>query len=300
MTHVKVEILENRAIKKSFTDYLLTEWLGWTRRISILSDRFNLTKHECGFNLATRRLVCLDEGNWFEMMNISKISKLTLAAITLAAAPMTANAATVTITVLNASGDGSTGSAANTADIYAGNYGANTPLGGATMDGNTAIGSSSFVYRSPWDGTSKKNLNTFFAVGPAPNTPNPATLTFGGAQTTFTMLWGSIDSYNEMTFGGLGSGDPAVTITGSDVASQVNSFAAGTCNSPANYQCTALLSFTVTSGGAGDTFSNLSFYSDGAQAFEFATAPVPLPATGFLLFAGLGGLAALKRRKKAA
>lgn len=299
MTHVKVEILENRAIKKSFTDYLLTEWLGWTRRISILSDRFNLTKHECGFNLATRRLVCLDEGNWFEMMNISKISKLTLAAITLAAAPMTANAATVTITVLNASGDGSTGSATNTADIYAGNYGGNTPLG-ATMDGNVESGSSSLLYRSPWDSTSKQNLNTFFAVGPAPNTPNPATLSFGSAQTTFTMLWGSIDSYNEMTFGGLGSGDPAVTITGSDVMSYVNAFAPSTCRSSPNYQCTALLSFSVASGGSGDTFGNLSFYSDGAQAFEFATAPVPLPATGFLLLAGLGGFAAMKRRKKAA
>jgi hypothetical protein len=39
--------------------------------------------------------------------------------------------------------------------------------------------------------------------------------------------------------------------------------------------------------------------SDGFDAGEFRVTPVPVPAAGFLLLAGLGGLAALKRRKAA-
>lgn len=46
-------------------------------------------------------------------------------------------------------------------------------------------------------------------------------------------------------------------------------------------------------------FPNTSSY-DGFDVAKVGVAPVPLPATGLLLLGGLGGLAALRRRKKAA
>ena len=49
--------------------------------------------------------------------------------------------------------------------------------------------------------------------------------------------------------------------------------------------------FTSTLGNRG--LSHISFYDTGT------TAPIPLPAAGWLMVAGLGGLAALRRRKTA-
>ena len=125
--------------------------------------------------------------------------------------------------------------------------------------------------------------------------PNPATLAYGDAQTSLTMLWGSVDSYNYLTFMGLGSGG-SVQVSGTEVASAIGS----ACGAPVNFACTALLTFSVKDdNGADTTFSSLEFYSDGQQAFEFALSAVPVPAAGFLLVGGLGALAAFKRRKSA-
>lgn len=136
-----------------------------------------------------------------------------------------------------------------------------------------------------------EGTNSYYAVGPNDATsPAIATLTFGSAQSSFTLLWGSIDSYNTLTFNLSGGGTRS--FDGGAIASN----AGIACGSPSNYACTAKVAFNFRDG---ETFDSVSFGAT-SQAFEFALAPVPLPATGLLLLGGLGGIAALKRRKKAA
>ncbi|RKF12392.1 VPLPA-CTERM sorting domain-containing protein [Roseovarius spongiae] len=213
--------------------------------------------------------------------------------------PLPAAASTVSITVIAASGDGS-GALANTSDVYAPGYGAFLPSGASwtSVPGAYVVtpppGSDSGVYRSPWDETPREDLNSYFAVGP--NTqPNPVKLSFSSGQSALDILWGSVDSYNTLAFSAIANGAD-VSITGSDVATAIG----GDCGSPANFGCTALLRITINDdNGAATTFGTASF-SSGSQAFEFALAPVPLPAAGFLLLGGLGGLVAMRRRKRAA
>lgn len=109
---------------------------------------------------------------------------------------------------------------------------------------------------------------------------------FDTAQTSFSLMWGSPDSYNKLSF--LDANDEVVfSMAGDDAAIQ------GTVGYVES------LSFVNV------TVSDLSFFtarfeSIGQDAFEFANvSPVPLPAAGWMLIAGLGGLGAIGRRRKA-
>lgn len=232
-----------------------------------------------------------------------------LGAAALALSATVASAATVTIMVHDASGDGSNPANPNQAHLYAPEYGAYTP-GDATWapNGVTVIapppGSVSSVRRSPWDATPLQDVNSYFVVGPAAATlPNPAVLTYDRDRSSIRFLWGSVDSYNSLTFGGLASGAANVVVTGTQVRDAINSWSmaglernlcrTGTGN---NFACTALLTFTMTD----DRFRTVSFLSEGSQAFEFAM-PIPLPAPALLLLTGigaLGGMAAARRRRE--
>lgn len=232
-----------------------------------------------------------------------KVTGLATAALfagaTVALSPLPAAASTVSITVIAASGDGS-GAPANTSDIYAADYGAFLPSGASwtSVPGAYVVtpppGSSSAVYRSPWDNNTLEDTNSYFAVGP--NTePNPVKLSFSGGTSALNILWGSVDSYNSLAFSAIAGGSD-VSITGTDVAAAIG----GTCGSPSNFGCTALLRLTINDdNGAATTFGTAAF-SSGSQAFEFALAPVPLPAGGLLLLTALGGLAVARRRKRSA
>ncbi|WP_428515117.1 VPLPA-CTERM sorting domain-containing protein [Roseovarius sp.] len=231
------------------------------------------------------------------------LSKTGLAAGLLLAGAVCASASTVQINVLDASGDGS-GAAANTSNNYAANYGAFIPSGATWTPGDANVvtpppGTTDGTYRSPFDGNALEDVNSFFAVGPSPNDPNPVKLVFSGAQSVLNILWGSIDSYNTLSFSAIGGGGSDVSITGADVASAVNAAFSGTCGSPANFGCTALVSFSILDDtGASTTFGTVAFKSTDQQAFEFALAPIPLPAGGLLLLSALGGIVALRRKKR--
>ena len=135
----------------------------------------------------------------------------------------------------------------------------------------------------------------YFTVGsPIPNNvPSPAILDLGGEKTILSLLWGSVDLYNAIQLR-LGGG-VIHTVSGQDVFDNGGEPAASGA---------ALVRIS----GAGP-FDEVRFFSNFAvsdekdvPAFEFSNvvASVPLPAGGWLLITALGGMAALRRRRKAA
>ena len=242
--------------------------------------------------------------------------KLVMSAAALALMTGVASAASVTISVHDASGDGSDQvNNPNRADVYANNYGAFTPSGASWDSGVGVIdppnmdptgGDKANEYRSPWSGTGLVDVNDYFAAGPNFDStlPNPARLVYILPQSSIHFLWGSIDGYNSLTFGGLSGGAADVVLSGAQVRDAVNTWSTSNldrnvCGTGAtgNFACTALLTFTMTE----HTFQYVEFFSEGAQAYEFAMAPIPLPAPALLLLTGigaLGGLSMTRRRRE--
>lgn len=197
-----------------------------------------------------------------------------------AALPLGASAATIL--------DSSTQGITNTAGIdFAVGYAANTPSG-ATWSADPTAGPGNVVTeaQSPFNKNAALAASTYFAVGNA-SVASPVTLTFDAIQTGFKLLWGSIDSYNSITFAGGASG--TVTYTGNDIATLLG-LTLGTGET--RYERVALVSFD-------EDYDSITFTS-GNIAFEFALAPVPVPAAGVLMIAALGGLGLMRRRKTAA
>jgi hypothetical protein len=168
---------------------------------------------------------------------------------------------------------------------FAQGYGANTPDDAIWTGIQTVTGNSSGNWQSPFNSNGLTNVQSYFSANPS------ATLTFGTAQSEFTLLWGSIDSYNTIEF--LSGNTVIGSKTGTDV---INQFALG--GSPANFEKVGLFTFAFDQG---ETFDGVRFLSSQA-AFEFALAPapVPLPAAGWMLVAGIAGLGAAARKRKQA
>jgi len=118
------------------------------------------------------------------------------------------------------------------------------------------------------------------------------------ATPSFTLLWGSPDTYNFVQFFSGPNGTGAVLST---------TGASGT-----NYIGSDLACFATTCGGtlfdlvtftaASGTIGSVRLSDSGAAAFEFGIAPVPLPAALPLFATGLSALGLLgwRRRRKAA
>lgn len=201
--------------------------------------------------------------------------KASLSALALATALATSvSAATVSFTSTSSTG------------VVAG-YG--TDIGAATWEPAPGIvdGNLGGAYRSPYD-EGNSGETDYFTVGSPGETPSPAILILDSAKNTFSMLWGSIDTYNAVKFC---LGTTCDTISGSEIKLATTGAQYGTGN--------AIVTFT-----SDFYFETVSFFSNfgrngDAPAFEFAVAPVPvpLPAGGLLLLGALGGIAALRRRK---
>lgn len=148
------------------------------------------------------------------------------------------------------------------------------------------------VYQSPFNNTPIAGSQSFFAVGPQ---TSPVTLGWGGDdQTSFTMLWGSIDSYNLIEFLHE-SGNPAndTTLTGAGLVALFPGELTGT---GPNYEQVALLQFVFNDGAPGSDIDAIRFSSSQA-AFEFGLQAIPVPASLMLFLSALAGLCALTLRR---
>ena len=171
---------------------------------------------------------------------------------------------------------------------FAVGYGAHTPLDSSwTAAPDTQVGNTTNVAQSPFNSNTQTAGSTYFSVDPVNTVNNPAILTFDTLQTVFSILWGSVDVGNSITFW---NGMDSWTVTGTQVATAAD--AALLPNGQGNYEISALVNFS----GFDNGFDRVQFGSKNI-AMEFALAPIPLPAGGLLLLGALGGLAALRRRK---
>lgn len=152
------------------------------------------------------------------------------------------------------------------------------------------------TYKSPWSG-STKSLSDYWTTGtdasPSPNAPNPGVLLFDHQHTKLTMLWGSVDIYNSLSFY-LGA-TLIDTITGSDILALDSNITKGAG--------AVLLDFLVSGGG---TFDRLVF-SSSVNAFEVSNITVdpsntpnavPVPPTLILLGSVLAGLGLIGSRRR--
>lgn len=200
----------------------------------------------------------------------------------------------------------STQLAGNMADMFAPNYAANTPVGATwTTYGDPTVDNPPLTvnldYKSPFLNTPLADTQTYFAADTR-NASNgngittQAELTYATAQSTFKMLWGSVDKSNVISFF-LGA-VPVFSYTGNDLATLLGLTPPGPA--PGSFEEVVLLSFGDFDGGF---FDRITFTASNRPAFEFAlpeAAVIPVPAAGLLLVTALGGMAVLRRRKAAA
>lgn len=135
--------------------------------------------------------------------------------------------------------------------------------------------------RTPWEGLSVENTAYYNSV----ESGGFAEYVFATAQTAFSLMWGSPDSYNTLRF---------LDDTNQEVFSMTGANSAIT-NTPGyedgRYFVNVLLSEL-------DPFTTVRFES-GSDAFEYSNvAPVPLPAALPLMIAGLGAIGGLRMRRK--
>lgn len=245
------------------------------------------------------------------------------AAVALALTPMAASA----VPAVSVSG-ASLNNGTNTADVFAAGYNGTTPLGATWLTANPLVtpppSSLANIYKSPFEGTTTVPTKgsdgpTYFSSGGFTATDgagSPSLLSFSTSQSRFTMLWGSIDTYNEITFFANDDGTgTSFTYNGTSAAAAVNAFrapaAAATANANGNYDLVGLFTFDFAGSSTLSSFRSVLFRSErgviggsptdtDVPALEFALAPIPGPLGILLIGTAFAGAAAVFGRRRPA
>ena len=174
---------------------------------------------------------------------------------------------------------------ANAATVEASSAPVTTTLAPASsISGNAGIYTNSISGNrlSPWYQSAQDN-SPFYSIWSG----GSITFTFSALQSALALAWGTPDSYNYVSF--YNGSTLLETLSGSAIPA----------NGADGLSFAQLVKITPVA-----AFDKAVFWSNGT-AFEFAgldatPSPVPVPAAGLMLTAALGGLTALRRRKRTA
>lgn len=140
------------------------------------------------------------------------------------------------------------------------------------------------------------STGNYYSVGPTDGEPGTIDLSSFGDIFSISLLWGSVDSYNTLTFiDGLGNALAGGTFVGNDIFNPANGDQTDPNTNP-------LVTFYFTGADAANV-AGISLTSNGTNAFEtdnYAINAVPEPGTWAMMLLGFGALGFAMRRRKSA
>ena len=140
------------------------------------------------------------------------------------------------------------------------------------------------------------STGNYYSVGPTDGEPGTIDLSSFGDIFSISLLWGSVDSYNTLTFiDGLGNALAGGTFVGNDIFNPANGDQTDPNTNP-------LVTFYFTGADVANV-AGISLTSNGINAFEtdnYAINAVPEPGTWAMMLLGFGAVGFAMRRRKTA
>jgi hypothetical protein len=230
-------------------------------------------------------------------MKLSLSTLSTVAAVALSGITLQAQAYTTFIDKVHKTSVYAGVGTADFGSVAAGSATLNDTIFAATGGGTIATYTDGSIYTGGVFGETAPPVGStggFWSIGTSPSTQaGPGHVTFSAPVKYYGFLWGSPDSYNNVTF--------SVLNTGTTLTSQVTvNGAIQPLPGDGNQAFSAYLNFYA---GTNEEITGVAFASS-QNALEtdnhsFSVSSVPEPKTYAMLLAGLGVMGAIARRRKA-